>query len=256
MITEEALQLLQTTAVDAAHLRVSPIPGDPRNVLVSSATEYDVRPIPPADRKHTVNALPDLVALAVDNPGKQSRSIWHSSRAVVLLFDHDDRRDTATMPLERTTVFAWLEEIGKGVKVDQRTFVSLLKTKLADAISLQDATTFLAVLKRITFKRTATTDSDLEKGREALGRSIEDQCSGADQLPDELTVTTPVYRNVEGLTAATVKLFVSVDHEEQRFTLTPIGDAVPLAVDGTQQQLGEHLAEEVTGAATVIHGTP
>lgn len=252
MISEEAIRLIQDTAVNAAEAHVTTIPGDNRRVIVSMNGTKEFVHLLPADRKHTINRLEDLAQLA---QGCDAATLWHDARAVTLLFDHDDRRDRATMPLERTAVFLWLESIAGGAKVDQKQFIALLRTKLADAVSLEQSTAFLAVLQRIRFRRTDETSADVGKGREALGRSVEEECSGADQLPDEMLVTTQVYRNVEGLSAAKVRVFVQIDYQEQRFCLTPVGDAVALAIDGTQAELGAKLVQLAEGVG-VYHGTP
>lgn len=251
MLHADALRLIQETAVNAAGVSIVRIEGEPRRVFIDSNGKFEKYDLPAPTIKAEVVEVDDLIRLAIADGVPKPRSLWHHYESVVLVLDDSDRRDTVKMPLPKTNLFQWLERTTtQPQRVDQRTFLTLLKQELAEAVSEMQLIEFVSVLQAIKFRKSDETDSDLSRrGTEGLGRKIEQECTGADKLPEFLEIKAQIYRNLPEIEPAVVKVYVSIDFEKQQFVLTPCGDRVAEAVDGAQAILGDILRERIAKAA-------
>lgn len=241
------LQSIQDTAVKAAGARIVKIDGEPRKVLIESNGQYKEYDLPPPILKATVLEIDDLIRLAIADGVPQPRSVWHHYESIVLVLDDEDRRDTVTMPLPKTELFQWVERCAKAPdRLDQRAFLLLLKRELEYVVTPEQMLDFVAVLQAIKFRRSDQTEADLSKrGTEGLGRQIEKECTGADKLPEYLTVQVPVYRNAPEVPPAEINIFVTIDFDKEQFVLSPSPDRVAQSLDGAQMILGDMLRQRI-----------
>lgn len=247
MFPVETLNKIQATAVQAAGARIVKIDGESRKVLIDAngvTKEYE---LPAPTIKAEVRDLEDLIRFATADGVPEPRSIWHSYDQVTLLLDDTDRRDTVTMPLPKTSLFLWLLRSGnESNRFTQRELLAFFKTELAEAVTEEQKLDFVSVLQSIKFRKADETDSDLSKrGTEGLGRKIENECTGADKLPEFLNVTTSLYRNVKEVPPVTFPVYVSIDFENQQFVLKPVSDTLETAIDGAQLILGEAIRSKI-----------
>lgn len=231
----EAIELIQETAVAAAGAEIIQIEGEDRLVYVHQngnlvKHEFE-RPLP---RKHTAQALEDLVAAAMfaraqienartsDDPRVQDLSIWHSQGAVVALLGDHLRREIVTMKLIVSPVFEKLEAIKNGVSLSQRDFLRLLKHDFYKAGDLAD---LAAAVAKVKFSSSNESNASIQIGRESLGRQIQLEAVGASAFPEEFSVDYPVYVN-PGLSSieARVVCTLDIDVQNEKFSIQPKPD--------------------------------
>lgn len=244
--TKEAIELIQETAVDAANVSVVTIPGDKETVLLSQGGKYEKHTLPVERRKHVSFDIESLLEVAskYDN-----HVIWHSEAAIILVLDDDDRRDSVTLTLEKSSVFKIVESLGRS-KLNQKQLVRLLKVDLADAVD----PTLLSTVRTLNFTKTDSTKSDMQAAASTYGKSVEAKVIGTSDLPDEFLLSTNVYSNVLADQKYPIRISLEVDLEDHTFSLAPIGDQVREVIQATQEKL--HDALVAGGATRVLYGRP
>lgn len=261
MNLKEAIELIQETAINATNVCFADVPGDPRRSLLVQGAHREFVPKLPAVRNHKLAELSELCRYVNEFSGSGETVdpvVWHSRDAIVVVLDDADRRDVVTLPLFFTAAWQWCAAVAAAPKrYDSRAFLTLLKTTLADVVDPEQLHNLQTALRDVKFIKRDEASTDVAmKGREALGRSIEQQCTGGDKVPDLLTVTTEIYRNaVIPVESVQVAFDVSIDFENQQFVITAIGDRIANAVDGLQQLIGAHIRTE-TSLDAVYYGTP
>ncbi|MGC3968913.1 MAG: hypothetical protein QM775_16550 [Pirellulales bacterium] len=267
MMHDNTLRTIQETAVRAAGASILSIPGNDRLAFVVQDGKRELIPLPAAVRKHTLDDLDELCRFVVDyakrvdakeaNKDLGGVVVFHSPTQVVAVLHDADRRDRATLTLARTGAWVWIEQAAKSPpKLTAKEFLLLLRTTLADRVEPDALHAWQVALRNVRLTTRATTDATTSHGLEKLGKEIEQQCAGAESIPEQLTVTAAVYRNVGNAeTAAVVTFDVSIDFEAGKFVLTAIGDRVADAVDAAQVIVGDYIRDQAKLAA-VFHGTP
>ena len=232
-----SIALIQQTAQEAAAPKRPPeiATGDTRTI-----TYYDPKApdgpivtfnVPPEPRTHAVDDLETLAALAtaadidavIDGHGP---ALWFSPAGIILVFDREDRRETASMSLHFTEPFHTLQVLdAEGDPLTQKGLIRLLRLRLGVA----DPAT-LDRFRRLDWTATATTKAETRHQRESLGKEITAAVQGVEEIPDTLTVTVPVY-DLPGLPCPhDVRLGLEVDANEQRFTLVPMPGQLSAAI--------------------------
>lgn len=254
MNLKESLQLIQETAIKAAEAKIVRIPGDERQAYIDVGGSLTKVELPPPSIKYAVSEFDDLVSLATGHG--EVATLWHNESAIVLLLDAADRRDRATMTLTPTGVWKWLKSLrSDGAKFNQRDLIRFVRTTLDGALEPGAAETLLSSLRAVTFRRSDSASAEIERGKNTLGKSVEESCTGIDKLPENINVKVQAYANVDGLPEASVSLLIDVDFDSQSFALIPIGDAVAIAEKTVQRAIGLKLNDEANGVA-VYAGTP
>lgn len=243
-MTKDAIALIQETAQRAATAQVVKIDGDPDHVLISQGGLKEFRELPPKHRNHTAKDLDSLLDLAdhkcaFGEDAKPNSIIWHSEEAIVVVLDDETRRDFATMALTYSTAYAALRALATGKTYDQRSFVRLLRTSLADCVPPD----LIASIQRLKFSKSESGESNIEHGQSTLGRQVEKSVTGASNIPESFVVQTSVYSNVLQDQTVDVRVAIDIDLEEHNFTLSIIGDDLSKSMLETQEALSERLAE-------------
>lgn len=236
-MTKDALQLLQTTAQQAANAQVLSISGDPDRLLISQGGTREIIDLPPKHRNHAVSDIDSLLALADRYP--ETAVLWHSEEAVVLVFDDQIRRDIATLKLEFSKVYATLRSFANGKKFEQAQLVRLLKITFADCVPPE----LLDKVRTVKFNRHESGESTVNHGQASMGRKIEAAVTGADQIPESFVVQTKVYSNVMQDQTETIRVSIDPDLEEHNFELSIVGDDLTTSMLITQETLAGRLAE-------------
>lgn len=243
-MTKDALQLLQETAQRAQQARIIKIEGDPDMILIDQGGSYTPHPLPAKHRNHTAKDLDSLLDLSDHNcafgeDAKPTSIIWHSEEAVVVVLDDETRRDFATMALTYSTAYAALRALAAGKTYDQRQFVRLLRTSLADCVPPD----LIASIQRLKFSKSESGESNIEHGQSSLGRQVEKSVTGTSTIPDKFTVQTSVYSNVLQDHTVEVRVAIDIDLEEHNFELSIVGDDLSKSMLETQEALSERLME-------------
>ena len=256
MLPAETVELIQKTAVDAAGVEIKELPGESRRVLIAAAGSYTLHDIPAPLRLHKINTLEDLTKEAEDAAtaavGRVGPALWYEHAAVVLTYDYDDRRDRATLTLIESEQFKTLKALQTIRALNQAAFCRLLKHDLAGAIP----DTLLPTIRRLTFTKNAGGNSDLQHGRDTMGRQVEAAVVGAIDIPEYLTAAVPIYAN-PGLTKRhEIRLSLEISTTTEEFILRPLPDACQNAVDAAQAWIGNALRDLAPESCSVINGRP
>jgi hypothetical protein len=251
----EAINRLSEILVRAT----APVPldlGDPRTkayVIGGQVVKHDSEPSP---RAHEVKHLADLIALAnrfaADPTSGGPPVVWYDESAVVLVVDDAGHRlETATFRLTHTDVFARLVDLAKSKpKFDQKAFVRLLRIDLAGTL---DPVVLLNAVRAVRWS--SVTDVNVGKQRESLGRDIEARCVDGKDLPEEVTLKVPVFRQADERTPLSLRCSVEVDAGEGTFRLLPLPDEIDRVLQVAVASIAERLTGQLDGA-TAYYGKP
>jgi len=265
MFHSDTLKQIHEAAVKAAGVVIHAIPGDPRRVIMAQGGDREVVAIPPPVRSHKADDLGSLVALAVRFGGNGLWPvIWYRQDKVVLVVDDSDRRDTVTvalLPTPQIQLLAKLEQ--EKPAFDQARFIKLLRLELG-----LDAVLVVNKFRKLSWNSCEDANGNVQRGRESLGAAIEAQVRGVDELPEELVIPVPIFRN-QGLTDTyDVRCAVEIDVRNKVFQLVPLpGEldrAIHAAEDAVKVQIDEMIESHQDQAKTVadvveiavLHGSP
>lgn len=194
--------------------------GDTRKLAYVVADQMVTIDTEPTPRKHEVKSLDDALELA-NRFANRSPVVWYDEDAVVLVIDDASHRtETATFRLHTSEVFDKLAELHKSKpKLDQKAFVRLLRIDLAGTL---DPVVLLNAVRAVRWS--STTDVNVGKQRESLGRDIEARCTDGKDLPENVTLNVPVYRVAGERTPLPCRCSVEVDAADGTFRLLPLPD--------------------------------
>jgi len=247
---KEALALIQDTAQKARGVRRLGPTADGRIERFDVDGKVVPFDIPPANRAHCVYSLADLIDCV---EGATTPVVWYSATEVVLIVEDSDRRDRITFELtlsEQVTALDRLRDSAGGQlpAFSQRELLHFLRFSLdvpAETVNL---------FRKLNWADSTRAASNLGKGQESLGLEIEAECSGTDELPDELTVHIPVYREFGEREPWPVRLLIEIDTNSKTFRVRPAPGDLDTAIQRAQQSIGERLGGALECPA--FYGTP
>lgn len=249
MLTE-FLKLIQETAVKAAGAQVLRTAVDSREAFVVNNGELTPILIPPPLRNHALGSVGALCEFAETFAAKGS--VWHDEEQIVVVLDNDDRRDVATLDLEKSAPFVRLEFLAdKRPALTQRDLIRLLRHELRSA----GAEHVLSSVKRLDFKRSNDGRSNLEHGKESLGRSVEMAVNSAEAIPEFFLSTVSVYTTPGAEYQKTIYATLEIDVQNERFVVLPDDDSITDAIHDVQHDLHGALVEAL-GDIPVYYGRP
>ena len=248
---EEALIFLRDQFVDAKGLTLLPIPGDHRKVLLSQNGTHSERAVPTPDRGHTVYSVGDLIDAA--KRWDKAPVIWHDHAAVVLVCDDGDRFDRVTLPLAQAETFAAISKLASHCTFDQRALLRLLKFDLAGTLSVP--LNLANNLRALKFRTSSSAAEDIQHGKESLGKAIEAEVSGADALPEQVTLATRVYSTFGEDEKWPIVCAFDIDVQEQKFRLKPLPGELEETIQRAQASIRQRIATALPDVA-VFFGKP
>lgn len=214
--------------------------------------------LPPAHNAKALT-LDDFCAIASDNTRSPDPEVWVTFKGAVLINDKRTRRGYTTLALRTTERWAELENLENGGgMLAQKEAIQLLRRMF----DFGEETALITGLRSLEFGRTSNGSSHVERGREALGRAVEERVQGMKvPVPEDFIVTTRVWR-VPGLMDITAKVPMLLDlHPAQpAVEILPVPDeferAVAAAVDELCKRLKSTLPQipVFQGQATVRAG--
>lgn len=143
-------------------------------------------------------------------------AVFVSSTDVVFIYDQGDRRDRALCGLVVTEEFDWLLQ-KSGTVMGQAEFVRLLRITLARTLDSNPG--LLPLVRQIKFTVGQDGETNIQHGKESMGRSITAKLMGVEAIPEEVLLQVRVYENGPNL-KATVRTAIELDAANQRFKLT------------------------------------
>lgn len=255
-MTREALELLQTTAQQAQAAVKIDLPGDGRTAYVSQGGALRELKVPTAVRNHIVRRLDDLIDMANRHAEADNPVIWHDQKQVTLIVDDDDRRDRAVFPLESTSMFLRMLRLeAEEPLFSQQQLIRLLRVEF----ELDSAK--IGIFRRIDWTSSRSGQGVVEHGKESLGRSIEQQVKGAQEIPESIVIPISLYRNRGEDQEYPIRCLVNFDIDQAAIQIIPAPGELDHSLHAHQMNIRSRL-EEAFGktnddsAVRIYFGTP
>jgi hypothetical protein len=249
MISREAIEQIEATAIKAAGIVIHEVPGDLRHVIIAANGDFTEREIPPAQIRHTVEAVEDLVRFA--KTVTTCLSVWHDVGRIVLVLDESDRLDTVTVMLQESDQCALLKRLRDSRQwMTQADFVRML------AIELDVDRGLVGAFRTLDFHRRQGGAVDIQHGKESLGHRVEAAVQGVNSLPEELTINAPLFANLHERKFYPVRCAVEINPQEALFRLSPLAGQIETAMQAHQQDIHRRLSEGLAGCDAIYYGTP
>ena len=246
MNVDSAIDRIATLATRANGARVIQIPGGPSHVTMLEDREGQIRSVEalPPLRAYKAFSLDGLAEQLLSIASKEDAAVFVGREAVVAVFNEDeDRRNLSTVSLTRSEAFASLCKLEEASKIAQQDLVLELRTTFAHSFGPDS---FLPVVRKLKFSRSTDGASDVQHGRESMGKQVTAEVSGVDgAIPEEVTFTVPVYDQVEFL--ASVRCAVHVDVVEAAFVVKPLGGEIEKALREANAHMAQHLMTRLGG---------
>jgi hypothetical protein len=134
--------------------------------------------------------------------------------------------------------------------MDQRAFVRLLRHDLGMAQPTVNA------FRRLDWKTAVEATGEVVHGRDRMGREINAQVIQAAELPEDLMVSVPVYREAGERQPVSLRCDVEIDAARQTLQLSPIPGEIENAIDDAQRSIRERLGDVGPAVKAVYYGRP
>lgn len=179
-----------------------------------------VLPIPAPLPSRVVYSLEDLIGYAKrihdTLQPEVPMEIYYSASGVVLLPDAEDSRTKVSFSLTKSDRWKKLEAMAATpTPLDQRSFVRLLYADLYLDPAL------ITPWRKMDFHAVSAISGEVARGRDRMGRDVTAQAVGADQLPETLPVSVPIYDVAGERQTYTLECRIDLDAASQRITLLP-----------------------------------
>lgn len=231
-----------------------------RYLLVKADGSHEFEDVPPEYRDHKATRINDLATLqktispdddadAVDDNGIGTAGVFYDQTAIVLVFDHNDGRDRATMKLNTPAVFDVVQKMAeRGDRLDQKGLIELLTFTFHGALIERS---LIDVVRKINFVANQQATGVVGETATAIDRSITAELTGAGEIPDHFYVKTPVFSN-PGIDHETgIKLRLACNPDDQTFMVRPYPGEIEAAIDNALDQVAEQIAAELPDVLAV-----
>lgn len=255
----EFLKYLSEQAVKAAGPHVIKPPGGPAHMFGLQRPDGTVEwaDAPPAPRDHKALDVGTVAAFAASAAAhKFTPAVWYSRDGAACLTDDATRRDRVTMPLRASPQLAALMVLEANPRpLNQRQAVLFLRVSLAGCLGR--AGNLVEVLRKLKFRKDASGSSEISQGRASIGRSLTAELTGAESIPEEVTLDVPVFTGQPW--RSTVACSLEADPATETFSLIPLAGAVEAAVREGEAKLMAALADALAAhecQVEIYYGTP
>lgn len=245
---------LTELAKKSSAAEVVQIPGDARRVLLRTGEKFQFEDVPAPDRKIALRGLDDIVELCQDKAIAPAPEIYHSSDAIRVVLNREDRREVAVMQLTKSERFESMVGLRSGRSFNVKDAIRFLRVDLHS--TGQGVGELIAGLRRVDFSRQSGTQRTTEHGRETLGRQVESAIQQTDRVPEDFKVSVPVFTNpgLKGITC-TMRCAVDIDLDNEKIVISTLADEVQGALDGAQKDIHDALVKALP-EVPVLNGTP
>jgi hypothetical protein len=253
MLPVETVKEIQARACEAQSAKLLPeLSGDGRKMFVQQGMEIKDFALEPKPRQHCVHSLVDLIVFARREDNK-APIVWHSEQGVCLLTDDGDRRDRVVFMLTKSDRFAVLEQLAeKKPCLDQRQLVRLLRVELG-----LDNVKVVQQFRKLDWQFSDETAGEVKHGQDRLGKTINAQVAGVSELPDELDIEVPVFKQTGERTEYKVRCAIEIDTVNKQFQLVPMPDELERVMDLAQADIHKRLSEGLAEKKIpVYYGAP
>lgn len=255
-IAKDAIELLQRSGACRSQPFVLHVPGLPAHQVYVWKPEANnegsyggdlelvtLDPKPIDYRASTVQGFIEAVkrAYKANEPTNSNMAVYVNNGKALCWLDESKRRDKIVLSLTYSPPFKSLTD-GTLRSTDQRTLVRTLRTLFNGNVTPD---TFLSNARNLKFTQNAEGDSDIQHGKESLGKAVLKKVTGATDIAEEITLSGQVFEEVD-FTGGIFKVLMVVDInvEDCVFTLIPIAGEVFRA----KQEADEAVAREIREA--------
>ncbi len=250
---KEAIDTIRTLAVEAAGPQIRAHDPYEPSATIDSHGNTVIDPGLPRPRKHV--AL-DLGTIAEFAKRFDSAAIWYSRKAVVVLIDDNDRKDTVRLEMTYSEELLKLMDLQKSKPwFDQRAILTLLRTVFTPA-ALPMHTTLIGDLRVVKFDAAQSANTDIGRGKSSVGKSAMATVEGWDKLPEVVSLSVPVFGNAFLRKRIAIDCALEVNEQEQKFQLFPLPGEVETAIAEAELLLRVNLTDLVPEATAVYYGEP
>lgn len=237
----ESLKLIQQTAVRAAEPKIIHPSTHARFVVLAHSDHFERVAIDPPPRNHELYSLEYVIDMAKRHK-ENNIALWHDITKVVLVFDDNDRRDVATMPLLWSSAWSFIASLAEGFHWrTQRDLVRTLRTLFGWTAAN------LGPFMRLQWENATVGISETQKGRDRLGREIRAEVTGTAELPDEITLTAPIYTNPGRRTTFSIRVSLDYDVPNQKIGLCAREEDISTALTAEQAAIHAELVGALEG---------
>lgn len=202
-------------------------------------------------RQHAAHDMETVVQLA-DRFGDKA-SVWYSFDGVRVLVDDASRNESAFLSLKPSKQFETLAKFDndgwRNAAMTQAEFILLLRTTFAKS---GPSAGLLPVIRNLKFRSQMETAGNVQHGKASVGKAIDQQVSGATELPETIIFGIPVFES-GFLFMAQIEVALEINLAAERFHLIPL----PGMIAGTKQAacdaIGEFLSESID-EEMMVHG--
>lgn len=240
------LKTIQQTAVDAAKAQKLDIRQNAHSTsyLIGGTVQTLVEDKPP--RQHTALDIESLAGWCEENT-----VVWHNNDEVTAILDDDEYRESSvTMPLPLHPKYAAFQNI-RG-EFTQKGLIDFLRLNLKDEIETAFPG-FIATIRKLQFLMNDSGSSNIQVGRESMGRSIDEQVTGAGDIPEEIKLTLPLWLHLDKPVTIIIAIDINIPEKKFRFQPKP-GELAAAIVDGQKWLHGQ--LEAACNKAAIYFGSP
>lgn len=258
---QEALEYLVQQGRDAREPIVT-TDAEPKHVYFErqadgSLVRKEAAPGYRAHRASDLTAIAEKAKLAFE--AAEVPEVWYSRNGVTLFLD-DNRRDRVDLPLSLSKPLVQLIELQtRGGAMRQEQLLKMLRITFRDCLAT--AGNLVNVVRKVQFGVNQSGESELQHGKQSVGKKLTAELTGTDILPEFFTLTVPVFENPAFASASYgVECALEPDPQTQTFQVIPIPGRIEKAVAEGERRLGimigEALAEAGADSVAVFFGTP
>lgn len=250
---KEALDFLFSQSHKSKEARLLNVPGDGRTVYVDQDGHLTPLVIPPKPRESLVDSVDDFCNALISYGKSGNSSVWLCGEKLVAITDDSDRRDRVTLPLRKSSAYQKVLQLAGTPLATQQQLIQLLRVELTGVNGRND---LLTAVRSIKFKQSAEGHSNIQHGNESMGRIIENEVTGAGNLPEELHVTLPLYDNPgERGKQYVIDLDLEIIAADSKFRLKPLPDSLEAAQASALESIRNEVTEQLDGVR-IFYGTP
>jgi hypothetical protein len=204
----------------------------------------------PKPRKGSADSLTAIVEFAINN--KDTAEIWYNRSHVEVYLDKKTRRDVVSFKPFLSQPIQLLQELEKSKQnLTQAQLIKMLRISFYGCMDITGG--LLETLKRVNFKATQEADSSIDRGKVSLGKSITAQVTGVGTIPDDFTLTVPVFGNA-CFASLRKPVLVALEPEATNatFQLIPYPLQVEQAIANAEDWIGSELKGRLTDAGAEV----
>jgi hypothetical protein len=247
-VIKEAIEFVLGVGRDGEKPTLTQLPGN-KVMVTRGGTEMilDENRRSRADKVADVESL--LEWLKLESLAESTVEIQVNAREIVICAGYEEpSRSICTMPLEKSPAMKLLESWLQTAFV-QRQIVRALRGPLWGLCNPG----YLAIFKSIDFARAKSNKANLTHASESLGRSVENAAqSSAGAIPEELVFDMTAYLISVPVDPTTVRFALDVEHDVEKFNLSPIGIAWDEMAASERRQIADWFKGQVPAATVTV----